>query len=576
MRTRAVLIVAALLVGGLVPAGFSGPAAADTVAPGVPTGSFTISGSVSRPVTLTVGELAQFPFHEATATYGSAKGQRMHTYRGALLSDVLAFARPVLPTGTPNPQLRQVVTFVASDGYQMSLGWGEIDPAAGNRPILLAYWMDGGSLNAEGPRLALPGDARGGRFVVGIRTITVSPQSFPAAQASQAGDLAVIGLVNNPQTFHWFDLDTMPKAPQQKVTINGLEHTEDGPLLTTVLDKAGGLNIPPGLNNGMLRFVIGAASKTDEAVIDNGQIDPEGGGANVMVSLYEDNQPLQSTGARLIVPGDQGPRDVAGLNTLAVANPDPLTAVPGGLADKGVRVVTGGGIITSEGGASSRGDLSGKTLQAPIVAADTATIPDAYWLVASDGGVFNFGGAPFLGSLGGIKLNKPIVGIAATQSGKGYWLAATDGGVFAFGDAGFAGSLGSIKLNQPIVAIVATPTGKGYWLVASDGGVFAFGDAVFNGSMGGTRLAQPVVSAAATPSGKGYWLLAADGGVFALGDAVYSGRDSGTATNALKIVPSAAGAGYRIVHSDAGVTSHGTLPALSKTSSTAKVVTATS
>jgi hypothetical protein len=84
-----------------------------------------------------------------------------------------------------------------------------------------------------------------------------------------------------------------------------------------------------------------------------------------------------------------------------------------------------------------------------------------------------------------------------------------------------------------------------------------------------------VVSAAATPSGKGYWLLAADGGVFALGDAVYSGRDSGTATDALKIVPSAAGAGYRIVHSDAGVTSHGTLPALSKTSSAAKVVTAT-
>ncbi|HEV7534347.1 MAG TPA: hypothetical protein VGP90_01855, partial [Acidimicrobiia bacterium] len=165
--------------------------------------------------------------------------------------------------------------------------------------------------------------------------------------------------------------------------------------------------------------------------------------------------------------------------------------------------------------------------------------------------------------------------IAATQSGKGYWLVASDGGVFSFGDAGFSGSLGSLKLNQPIVDIAATPTGKGYWLVASDGGVFAFGDAVFNGSLGGMKLAQPVVSAAATPSGKGYWLLAADGGVFALGDALYAGRDDGGAKDALKIVPSAAGSGYRIVHTDATVTSHGALPALSKTSSTAKVVTAT-
>jgi hypothetical protein len=84
-----------------------------------------------------------------------------------------------------------------------------------------------------------------------------------------------------------------------------------------------------------------------------------------------------------------------------------------------------------------------------------------------------------------------------------------------------------------------------------------------------------VVSAAATPSGKGYWLLGADGGVFALGDALYAGRDPSTAKDALEIVPSAAGAGYRIVHADATVGSVGKLPALSKTSSPGKVVAAT-
>jgi hypothetical protein len=51
MRTRAVFIAAVLVMGVITPAG------ADTVAPGVPVGSFTITGSVSRPVTMTVAQL---------------------------------------------------------------------------------------------------------------------------------------------------------------------------------------------------------------------------------------------------------------------------------------------------------------------------------------------------------------------------------------------------------------------------------------------------------------------------------------------------------------------------------------
>ncbi|HEV7534300.1 MAG TPA: hypothetical protein VGP90_01620, partial [Acidimicrobiia bacterium] len=65
-----------------------------------------------------------------------------------------------------------------------------------------------------------------------------------------------------------------------------------------------------------------------------------------------------------------------------------------------------------------------------------------------------------------------------------------------------------------------------------------------------------------------------DGGVFAFGDAAYAGRDLAP-DDAVKIVPSEAGAGYRIVRSNATVSSHGSLPALSKTSAASKVVTAT-
>ncbi len=576
MRNRAALIALAVLFGAIAPAGFPGRAGADVYAPGLPTGSFTITGSVSRPVSLTVAQLQGFPYKEVTTSYGSPGGQRTHTYHGALLSDVLTWARPVFPTGTATPSLRMVVTLVSDDGYQVSLAWGEIDPAAGGRPILLAYWMDGASLQGEGPRLALDGDPRGGRFLDSIRTITVSQVPFAASQPANPGDLQVLGpcCVNTPQTFDWSHLSSMTKADDQTVTIGGAQHTFRGPLLSEVISQAGGLKIPDNTVNGSLRFVIGASSTTDEAVVDYGMVDPEGGQVPVMVAVEKDGQSLQSSGAQLIVKSDKGTaRDIAGLVSLSISNPDPSKTVPAGLSDDGVRVITANGIITSEGGASSRGDLSGKTLTAPIVGADTSFVPDAYWLVAGDGGVFNFGGAPFLGSLGGIKLDKPVVDIAGTPSGKGYWLAATDGGVFAFGDAGFFGSLGALKLNQPIVAMIAAPSGQGYWLVAADGGIFAFGDAPFNGSLGATKLASPIVDAAATPTGKGYWLLGMDGGVFAYGDAAYAGRDLAP-DDAVKLIPSEAGNGYRIVRSNSTVSSHGSLPALSKTSAPAKVVTA--
>ncbi len=57
----------------------------------------------------------------------------------------------------------------------------------------------------------------------------------------------------------------------------------------------------------------------------------------------------------------------------------------------------------------------------------------AYWEVASDGGIFSFGGAQFFGSMGGKHLNAPIVGIAGVPDGSGYWEVASDGGVFTFG-----------------------------------------------------------------------------------------------------------------------------------------------
>src|SRR6185312_6179464 len=53
---------------------------------------------------------------------------------------------------------------------------------------------------------------------------------------------------------------------------------------------------------------------------------------------------------------------------------------------------------------------------APPAAATSPNV-NAYWLVASDGGIFSFGGAHFYGSTGGTVLNRPVVGMAATHDG---------------------------------------------------------------------------------------------------------------------------------------------------------------
>ena len=189
----------------------------------------------------------------------------------------------------------------------------------------------------------------------------------------------------------------------------------------------------------------------------------------------------------------------------------------------------------------------------------TSSVPESYWLVASDGGVFSYGDATFVGSAGGVPLNRPIVGMSTTPDGGGYWLVASDGGVFSYGDATFVGSAGGVPLNRPIVGMATTPDGGGYWLVASDGGVFSYGDAEFHGGHGGSPLNRPIVGMATTPDGGGYWLVASDGGVFSYGDAEFHGGHGGSPLNwpIVGMATTPDGGGYWLVASDGGVFSYG-------------------
>lgn len=213
-------------------------------------------------------------------------------------------------------------------------------------------------------------------------------------------------------------------------------------------------------------------------------------------------------------------------------------------AAQGLWLARSDGKVLTAGAATHMGDMSGRSLNAPIV--DMAAAPGGgYWLLGGDGGVFAFG-APFYGSTGDLVLNEPVVGMAPDPDGAGYWFVASDGGVFAF-RAGFYGSMGGRPLNAPIIDMAESPTGKGYLLLGADGGTFAFGDVKFHGNTLGMNLRDPVVAIANDPDGEGYWIVDAGGGVHAF-KAPFKGslltRPSSPVT---EIVPTDSGQGYWLI-----------------------------
>jgi type VII secretion-associated serine protease mycosin len=186
-----------------------------------------------------------------------------------------------------------------------------------------------------------------------------------------------------------------------------------------------------------------------------------------------------------------------------------------GTKGNGYWIVTADGQVHGYGRVRTYGDMHGKHMNAPIVAAARTKSGHGYWLCAADGAVYTFGDAQYHGGMGGRHLNSPIVAMAATPDGRGYILLGRDGGIFTFGDASYHGSTGGRRLNAPVLDLTMTADGRGYWFVAADGGVFSFGDAVFHGSTGNIHLAAPVKSMTAAAGGKGYWMVADDGGIFA-------------------------------------------------------------
>ena len=108
------------------------------------------------------------------------------TYTGVSVWDLLnGTAGIVTDPAIKNDILDKYLVATGSDGYRTLLSMGEIDPAFGNQPDLIAYAADGQPLDASGfARLIVPNDAKAGRWVsnlVDLQVFSAAPVPEPAS-----------------------------------------------------------------------------------------------------------------------------------------------------------------------------------------------------------------------------------------------------------------------------------------------------------------------------------------------------------------------------------------------------------
>jgi hypothetical protein len=97
-----------------------------------------VTGAVHHPKHLSVDQLNAMPQRSREVAFGIGAERASHTFRGALLLDVLNAAGPAVNPKVKSDLARFVITVVGADGYAAALAWGEIDPNLENKTVLLA------------------------------------------------------------------------------------------------------------------------------------------------------------------------------------------------------------------------------------------------------------------------------------------------------------------------------------------------------------------------------------------------------------------------------------------------------
>jgi hypothetical protein len=163
-RCAAIVVTACMLVGGGV-----ATARSDTPSPVV--GAVNIWGDVRKPTTLSLDALRGLRPQTQSVTFQSSMGPQSHTYVGPTLIDIVTAADPAVDPADHHALLPVVVVATGAGDYTATVAWGEISPDFAATPVLVACTEDGNELDQ--PRLVMPGDIRGGRYVRDLTELRV-------------------------------------------------------------------------------------------------------------------------------------------------------------------------------------------------------------------------------------------------------------------------------------------------------------------------------------------------------------------------------------------------------------------
>ena len=144
---------------------------------GSPSDQFTVSGAIAAPKTFDLAELKSLPRLTATVTGTAWAGVSLW----ALLDKSVGIASD---PAVKNDVLTKTLVATGNDGYRVAFSLGELDPAFGNQPDLIAYEADGKPIGPDGfARLIVPNDVKGGRHVsrlVSLQVVSATPVAAPS------------------------------------------------------------------------------------------------------------------------------------------------------------------------------------------------------------------------------------------------------------------------------------------------------------------------------------------------------------------------------------------------------------
>jgi hypothetical protein len=130
-----------------------------------------LTGAVKQPSQVTVDQLHQMPLRTVEVGFQNDKGTEHHTEVGVPLAQLIP-SGALATRDKKSDLLSFAILGVGADGYQAAVSYGEISPDFANRDVLVAITEDGKPLNR--PRLVVPGDVKGGRYVINLIELHVS------------------------------------------------------------------------------------------------------------------------------------------------------------------------------------------------------------------------------------------------------------------------------------------------------------------------------------------------------------------------------------------------------------------